>query len=138
MKDSLFEMLMEFFEESLTKIKDSTKKAIEQVTKPADRPAGLFIKPASDTALRVFTQDEQSKLTKPSYQFLRKMMLYKIISPELMEQIITKLCNSDSRFVTLQETKWVIRSLIGVDLDPAQMAFLDLILYQKEDRKPLH
>ncbi|KTC94319.1 DUF494 family protein [Legionella erythra] len=147
MKDSLFEMLMNFFEKSLSQLKESKSQQNTETAQP-DGENGLalttpenrtlVVRPADMNATRVFTVDEQMKLTKASYQFIVRMMLWGVIATETMEQIINQLLFSESRFVTLQETKWTIRNTLAEHLDSAQLAFLDLVLYQKEDELPLH
>ncbi|MDP1602371.1 MAG: DUF494 family protein [Legionella sp.] len=150
MKDSLFEMLMNFFEKSLSQITESKsvneKDAIAEpdALESADAEMAsvenqsLVVRPAHETSIRVFTYDEQMKFTKASYQFLMRMLLWGIIASESMELIINQLIFSESRFVTLQETKWTIRNTLAENLTAAQLAFLDLVLYQKEDELPLH
>ncbi|KTD27999.1 MULTISPECIES: DUF494 family protein [Legionella] len=143
MKDSLFEMLMSFFERSLSRLKESNN-AINNQEEPELFDAAtlerrtVIIKSAQQTAMRVFTDDEKQKFTKASYQFLMRLMAWDIIAPETLELIITQLLFSESRFVNLQETKWTIRNTLAESLDAAQLAFLDLVLYQKEDKLPLH
>lgn len=148
MKDSLFEMLMNFFEKSLSQLKksnadDDTKNGNSQEEVDLDdistlESRNLIIKSAQDTSMRIFTSDEKMKFTKASYQFLTRLMFWGIIAPETLELIINQLLFSESRFVTLQETKWTIRNTLAENLDTAQLAFLDIVLYQKEDKLPLH
>jgi uncharacterized protein Smg (DUF494 family) len=153
MKDSLFEMLMNFFEKSLSQITENKSVNINEKAALAEPDASeksviaeetsldnqsLIVRPAQETSIRVFTSDEQLKFTKASYQFLMRMLLWGVIASETMELIINQLIFSESRFVTLQETKWTIRNTLAVNLTAAQLAFLDLVLYQKEDELPLH
>lgn len=144
MKDSLFEMLMNFFEKSLSRLQEAKAATVssegESQTNEGDNQdsRAFFIKMQSPTAIRVFTEDERIKLTKASYQFLVRMMKLEIIETETMEFILHQLLTSDSRFVTLQETKWTIRNILSENLDAEQLAFLDLVLYQKEDKFPVH
>ncbi|VEG91306.1 DUF494 family protein [Legionella spiritensis] len=148
MKDSLLEMLMNFFEKSLSQLKENKSQQKTEQTPVVEETeltdsrnledSTLVIRSAKQHATRVFTSDEQLKFTKASYQFLMRIMLWKVINPETLEQIINQLLFSDSRFVTLQETKWTIRNTLAEHLDPSQLAFLDLVLYQKEDELPLH
>ena len=152
MKDSLFEMLLNLFEKTLAQLKEShlpDRANDEEHDQLADiYPSTLvapkielqaeFIQSAQDHSMRVFTRDEQIKFTKASYQFLMRMMTWGIIDPNAMELIINQLVFSESRFVTLQETKWVIRNILADHLDAEQLAFLDLVLYQREDELPLH
>lgn len=148
MKDSLFEMLMNFFEKSLSQLKESNivkdvsaapvKETAESYDSGLIENKTLVIKPATKTAMRVFTQEEQIKFTKASQQFLIRLILWGVFAPETIEIIINQLSFSDSRYVTLQETKWTIRNMLAENLDTAQVAFLDLVLYQKEDELPIH
>ncbi|RAP35765.1 hypothetical protein B1207_11845 [Legionella quinlivanii] len=141
MKDSLFEMLMNLFEKSLSQLKDGSSSDIgleADGEESVQDKNSFFVRAARDSSIRVFTYEEQMKFTKASYQFLMKLMLLGIIASETMEQIINQLLFSESRFVTLQETKWTIRNCLAESLNTVQLAFLDLVLYQKEDELPLH
>lgn len=148
MKASLFEILLSLFEKTLTQLKEK-----QEVTDPtmvrdaksgditAEAKAGLeikVIKESSQYAMRVFSPDEQMKLTKASYQFLVRLSSLGIIPTHTMELIMNRLFFSDSRFVSLQETKWTIRSTLAQTLDPIQLAFLELVLYFKEDGLSIH
>jgi Smg protein len=92
----------------------------------------------SETAMRIFSADEQLKLTKASYQFLVRMGSLGVIPRQTMELVINRLFFSDSRYVSLQETKWTIRQTLAQSLDPIQIAFLELVLYFKEYGLSLH
>lgn len=145
MKDSLFEMLMSFFEKTLTQIKEA-KPDTNLASSNNSTDAGAIVAPnynqvlhsRSEKSIRVFTAEEQFKFTKASYQFIVRLMRLRLIATEAMEEIIDQLFCSESPFVTLQETKWAIRNTLANQLDAKQLAFLDLVLYQKEDRLPLH
>ncbi len=146
MKDNLFEMLLNLFEKTLSQLKKehaSVNKADVDPSTLVDDKTSLqsdlaFIRSKSYDAIRVFTQDEQMKLTKASYQFLMRLSSLGIISSDVLELVINQLVLSESRFVTLQETKWTIRSILATNLDAQQLAFLDLVLYHKEDALSLH
>lgn len=148
MKDSLFEMLLSLFEKTLAQLKErgvteskgtgDTEKQVETSSSSSKGAVTELIKTAESTSMRVFTYDEQMKLTKASYQFLMRLLSWEIIDPEIMELIMNQLLFSDSRFVTLEETKWTIRNALADGLDAEQLAFLDLVLYQKEDEFTLH
>jgi len=152
MKDSLFEMLLNLFEKTLAQLKEKHVSAeageTDHEKQDEAHPSPLlitqaelpteFIKSAQLNSIRVFTSDEQIKLTKASYQFLMRMSTWGIITPELLELIVNQLIFSESRFVDLQETKWTIRNTLAETLNAEQLAFLDLVLYQREDELPLH
>lgn len=149
MKASLFEILLSLFEKTLTQLKEkqetSDASLLRDVTThehiSADAKAGLeikIIKEPTQAAMRIFSPDEQMKLTKASQQFLVRIGSLGIIPNHTMELIMNRLFFSDSRFVSLQETKWTIRSTLAQSLDPMQLAFLELVLYFKEDGLSLH
>ncbi|KTD07370.1 DUF494 family protein [Legionella jamestowniensis] len=143
MKDSLFEMLMNFFEKSLAQLKESQTVGVntdddESLDNSSLESRTLYLKDAKNKSMRIFIEDEQRKFTKASYQFLTRLILWGIIAQDTMEIIINQLLFSESRFVTLQETKWTIRNTLADNLDANQLAFLDLVLYQKEDKLALH
>lgn len=147
MKDNLFEMLLNLFEKTLTQLKESHE--LKDTNGVDDKQADVhgssqtgkaltFVKAAHRDSIRVFTYDEQMKLTKASYQFLMRITSWGIVSSDVFELVLNQLIFSESRFVTLQETKWSIRNTLANSLDAEQLAFLDLVLYHKEDQLPLH
>ncbi|WP_133128988.1 DUF494 family protein [Legionella nagasakiensis] len=152
MKDSLFEMLLSLFEKTLTKLKENhaaetnkdteKEKSTDIYTSSLDLSSeGIqaeFFKSAQCNSMRVFTYDEQMKFTKASYQFLMRLLVWEIIDRDTLELIINQLVFSDSRIVSLEETKWTVRNALADTLNSEQLAFLDLVLYQKEDEYSLH
>lgn len=152
MKDNLLEMLLTLFKKTLTQLEESyvpgTPEEVDtaqttdlQVTSTEGKKKSLemvWFRSQEATSMRVFTPDEQLKLTKASHQFLKRLARLGVISTDAMELIINRLLFSESRFVNLQETKWTIRSTLADTLTAEQLAFLDLVLYQKEDGLPLH
>lgn len=145
MKDNLFEMLLSLFEKSLTQLQKSHKTANHDATEQiheeenvAAEEQVLNLKLQESTSTRVLTYDEQMKLTKASYQFLMRMKLWNIITAEFFEIIMNQLQFSESRVVTLQETKWTIRNVLASSLGEEQLAFLDLVLYQTENESTFH
>jgi Smg protein len=144
MKDNLFEMLLNLFEKTLTQLKEShvsmseSPQQVGNQTATKEETPAVFIRSARSESVRIFSEHERVKLTKASYQFLVRIASLGVFAPELFESIINQLSFSDSRFVLLQETKWTIRSTLASSLDAEQLAFLDLVLYHKEDGLPLH
>lgn len=144
MKDSFFEMLLHLFEKTLTQLKEKQGTPEQQdVTLDSSSEQKIdvpidHIKMAQHTSIRVFTREEQMKLTKTSYQFLMRLMSWEILDSQTLELILNRLIFSESRYVSLQETKWIIRNTLAESLDADQLAFLELVLYQKEDGLPLH
>ncbi|RUR13586.1 DUF494 family protein [Legionella sp. km772] len=144
MKDNLFELLLNLFEQSLTQLQKKHQSAdpdsvelVDDETPNAENQS-LYIRTAHLSSTRVFTYDEQMKLTKASYQFLMKMKLLGIIDNDALELIMNQLQFSESRIVTLQEAKWTIRNVLANNFNEEQLAFLDLVLYQSEDELTLH
>lgn len=150
MKDNLLEMLLNLFEKTLTQLKEqqvpvNASETLEQATDlesdfdsfDKDNRYELIAQPDS-RSLRVITEEERLKLTKTSYQFLMRMKSLRVLSDETLERVIHRMVFSDSRFVSLQETKWIIRHTLANDLNSEALAFLDLVLYQSEDKMPLH
>lgn len=147
MKETLFEILLNLFETTLLRLKEanesqnSQNSLAEQILNSTQRnekvPHEVFqlycVKDASPNAIRVFTTEEQRKLTKASYQFLMRLKSWGVISSEVMELVINLLLRSSSSTVSLRETKWTIRSLIADKLSFDQLAYLDLVLYHTED-----
>lgn len=139
MKDNLFEMLLSLFEKSLSQIQKNQKSLDEDTQEStteediSSEEKSLQFKSPHQDSVRICTHEEQIKLTKASYQFLMRMKLWQIIDADLFETIIGQLIFSESRIVTLQETKWTIRNTLAPNLNEQQLAFLDLVLYQKED-----
>ncbi|WP_133137794.1 DUF494 family protein [Legionella rowbothamii] len=143
MKDNLFEMLLSLFETSLTQLQKNQKSADAEAAAQmneedtADEQV-VLVRAQQPTSTRVFTYDEQMKLTKASYQFLMRMKLWDVINAESFETIINQLQFSDSRIVTLEETKWTIRNVLSANLNEEELTFLDLVLYQTEEELTLH
>jgi uncharacterized protein Smg (DUF494 family) len=152
MKESLFEMLLTLFETTILRLKEASttdsslavavenkiNKALKQERNGEDVYHLMVLKDAQPKANRVFTLEEQMKLTKSSHQFMVRMLSLGIISQQLLELVIHRLLLSDSDVVSLQETKWTIRSLLADKLSTVQLAYLDLVLYDKEDGIVLH
>lgn len=144
MKDNLFELLLNLFEASLDQLQKShhsmeqdSQDLLENQLQSAEDQS-LFVRCAQEQSMRVFTYEEQMKMTKASYQFLMKMKLLSVLDDHDFEQIMNQIQFSDSRIITLQETKWTIRNVLAVNLNEEQLAFLDLVLYQSEDELTLH
>lgn len=144
MKDNLFELLLNLFEQSLTQLQKNQQSADQEALEQHEGEAvnsddqSLYVRSAHPYATRVLTYDEQMKMTKASYQFLMKLKLWGVIDNDCFEQIMNQLHFSESRVITLQETKWTIRSILANTLTEEQLSFLDLVLYQSEDQLTLH
>lgn len=153
MKDSLFALLLNLFEKTISQLNEQhvsdpataalQEQTIEDYVPAVNMPHVVSVrvdqvKSAKASSIRVFTAHEQAKLTKASHQFLVRMAALGVITSDILELIINRLVFSDSRVVSLQETKWTIRNTLANGLSSAQLSFLELVLYQKEDQLPLH
>lgn len=162
MKDNLLEMLLTLFEQTLTQLEEayipeipkelkevkelkelkdlneSTNVEVSSTTGKKTTLEMLWFRSADAQSVRVFTPEEQMKLTCASHQFLKRLGRLGVLSSDVMEFVINRLMFSESRFVNLQETKWAVRNTLAETLPSDQLAFLDLVLYQKEDGLPLH
>ena len=92
MKDSLFEMLLHLFEKTLAQLKKSnTSPSADGAddAQPSDEVSDsssklAVIKSAQSGSMRVFTTDEQQKLTKASYQFLMRLVSWGVITADVL------------------------------------------------------
>lgn len=143
MKDNLFEMLMNLFEQSLSQLQKNHE-ALENPGNVDENPLSsaehdaLYVKSAHSHSIRVLTYEEQMKMTKSSYQFLMRMKLWNIIDVDLFETVMHHLQHTESRIITLEETKWAIRKVLEPILTEEQLTFLDLVLYHTEDAVTSH
>lgn len=155
MKDNLLEMLLSLFEQTLTQLKEAyipeIPKSLNDLKESNELNVGVsstttykktiemvWFRSASDHSTRVFTPQEQIKLTRASQQFLKGLAQLGVLSSDAMEFVINRLMFSESRVVNLQETKWAVRNTLAENLPSSHVAFLDLVLYQKEDGLLLH
>jgi hypothetical protein len=149
MKKSLIEKLMRLFDQKLSTLSSSASKEnpTHQEHPHEDDPAEIvwgdihrlehntvFIKDSHPASLRVLCHQERMKLSRQSLKFLQQLIHLDIIGEHTFELIMNQLLFSDSLVVSLQETKWVVNETLASSLDETQQAFLDLILYQQEDR----
>lgn len=144
MKDSLFDLLLDLFEKTIAQLKERYPQALandliqnektETLAIPSKKATVhmALMQSASEKGFRVFTTDERVRLTKVSYQFLHRLTTWGVVSSEMMEIILNRLMFSDSHIITLSEVKWTVRNTLASTLEPEQLAFLDLVLYQKE------
>lgn len=145
MKDNLFEILLELCEKSLAQLqknqlalKQEPIEALHEEQEVTLETQSIQVKSAKPQSTRVVTQEERFKLTKASYQFLMRMKRWGVIDADFFELLMNQLSFSDSRFITEQETKWTMRTLLANELSEDSLAFLDLVLYQKEDEHTTH
>lgn len=146
MKDSLFDLLLDLFEKTIAQLKEQYPQASSEETSDGsnDSPEMFVIpskkatiqmalvKSASEFGFRVFTTDERMRLTKASYQLLHRLAAWGVVPADMIELVLNRLMFSDSHIIQLNEVKWTVRNTMAATLDAEQLAFLDLVLYQKE------
>lgn len=145
MKDSLFDLLLDLFEKTIAQLKERYPQALaesDETSKDSQKVIAIsgkkttvhmaIVQSPSHFAFRVFTTDERMRLTKASYQLLHRLTSWGIVPADMMELVLNRLMFSDSHIIPLNEIKWTVRSTMAASLDSEQLAFLDLVLYQKE------
>lgn len=151
MKDSsLLDLLLDLFERTIAQLKErypqmAESSLVEKSSEGLLKDGELFVIPSKKAAIqmalvqsasaksfRVFTTDERVRLTKVSHQFLHRLVSWGVVSPDMMELILNRLMFSDSHLISLSEVKWTVRNTLSGTLDDEQLAFLDLVLYDKE------
>lgn len=159
MKENLLTLLIDLLKKNLTEIDNHsalkdipTKKnllrpreTLEDTTTTQEQD-DAFVKQETlpqthtfyEASQRFLVLEERCKLTNASYQFLIRFTQWNLISTEMFELIVQQLLSSESRLVSLQETKWAIRKHLENTLNAQQLAFLDLILYHSEDKVTRH
>ena len=142
MKDHLLDMLFDLFEKGLNQLKkyhsDHTNPASDIIEVPITSQDRPYKRTKTEPSLRIISDLEQIKLTKSSYQFLMRMKLLGIIEAESFEHVMNLLQFSESRIVTLHETKWAIRKVLSEMLDKGEMDFLELIFHRENELQTLH
>lgn len=142
MKDNLLEKLMQLFDERLSKPTANKAPHLDRDTASFPENWGAlsniednsyYIKPTNKKSKRIFSPEERLKFTKKTYQFLEKLIQLDLIGERTFEMIVNQLLFSDSDYVKLHEAKWIIHHTLESSLTPQQLAFLNLILFDKED-----
>jgi uncharacterized protein Smg (DUF494 family) len=132
MNDHLFAMLLSLFEQTLSQMKQQ-QKALELAL---DQDTGLFAKTddfngltdfnlPSKNAIRVITRLEQSKLTKPALQFLMRLMHTGMLSSEQFEHVMNLVMDSNMRFVSVEEVKFIIHQVLSESLSHKEILMLE-------------
>lgn len=141
MKDQWLEMLFDLFEKGLNQIRkyhtENSGQKTESVEIPISSAPEMPIE-QTNLSLRVMAPVEQNKLTNASHQLLMRMKLWDILSHDAFEHVMNILLFSESSIVTLHETKWAIRKVLGEAMDAGELAFLDLILNIDKTSQALH
>lgn len=143
MNDDVLQQLIDHVAKTLDKLKEEYQATETSPSAKASetllgKNPGRVLNAPSAKSLRVFLPYEKQRMTKASFQFLSKVLRYKLLSAEIFEQIIHRLVQSESQYVCLDETKWIIQHVLSEQLEHKSLAFWDLILYQKEDGHTAH
>lgn len=139
MEDNLFEMLMNFFDNNLSQLDDSAQHISENPDGAAleDSPF-TFVREAKIENVRIFMDEEKLRLSPAAYQYLLRAMMVRVLNPVLLEQVMMQVFSSESRFISSREIRLIVRNILAEHLDAAQLAFLDLVLCDKENDNVLH
>lgn len=142
MKDSMFELLLSLFEKSLAQLRKrdllSNPDSDLLPHEAHNENSNLMVKLQNHSSTRVFTYEEQMKLTKASQQFLMKMKTWHMLNEQQFETIMSQLLFSDSRIVNLEETKWVIKNTLSNDLSNNQLLFIESVLNTNNQAETAH
>jgi len=138
MKDSLFQMLLNLFEKSINQDLNNlvNNSSVEIEESLASDP--IIIKQAASKSTRVIAEFEYRKMTKAGLQFIYRMLKVKLIGQENLEVILQQIEDSESSLVSLEEVKWIIRENLSTDLEPAQLAYMDRIIYPEDKAHVIH
>lgn len=143
MNDDVLQQLINQVAKTLDKLKEEHKTVdILQSALASETLLGgdhnKVLNTPSSKSIRVFLPYEKQRMTKASFQFLSRVLRYKLLPADIVEQIIHRLVQSDSQYVCLDETKWIIQHVLSEQMEHKSLAFWDLILYQKEDGHIAH
>lgn len=143
MKENLFEILLNLFEKTITHIKENNLYEDERNNSSNDEPIAnafpknpestLIVKKASPNSLRIYNEDEMLQFTKSSYQFWIRFTSWGIVEQGVLELVLHQLLLSKEPVIKLDDLKVSIRNAVANILDSDQLAYLDLVLYQRED-----
>ena len=137
MKENIFEILLRLFEKTIIHLKNGVEQTTPKLEKPnadmlKDPTTSLIIKKPRPDSIRVYSREETLKLTKASFQFLVRLSEWGVVSREIIELVLHQLSLSKESVIGLDDLKWTIRKSLANVIDLEQLAFLDLVLYQKE------
>lgn len=143
MNDDVLQQLINQVTKTLDRLKEQHKNTDMTQTEsllPTDAGEALLgdrehkvLNAPSNKGFRVFLPYEKQRMTRASFQFLTRVLRYRLLSADVFEQIIHRLVQSESAYVCLDETKWIIQHVLSEQLEHKSLAFWDLILYQQED-----
>ena len=79
----------------------------------------------SENSIRVVTRLEQAKLTKPALQFLMRLMHTGMLSSEQFEHVMNLVMDSNMRFVSVEEVKFIIHQVLSESLSHKEILMLE-------------
>jgi uncharacterized protein Smg (DUF494 family) len=133
MKDSLFQILLDLFKNSLNQhLDDEEEQSHEHEIEFEHTAEPIIVKHARTDSVRVLSTDERTKLSDKSNRFLQQMTQIGLLKSKQTEEVLSKVDLSESHCVSIDELKWIIREVLDNDLSNDELAYLDLILYAEE------
>ena len=127
MKDSLFQILLDLFKNSLTNdLSDDEKQEMLNIEQSAEP---IIVNRQSMKSERILSLEERTKLSDKSSHFLYQMIQAGLLNSEKTEEVLSKVGMSESYCVSLEELKWIMRDVLDYELSTDELAYLDLILY---------
>ncbi len=142
MKDQWFEMLLSLFEQTLSQIK-SQQEALEDddnhiIDIDNDSITLPIFHAQSKTGMRVLTVLEQAKLTKPALQFLMRLLHTGVLSSEQFEQVMNLVLDSNMRFVSVEEVKYITHQVLSDSLSDKELMMLEFSLNAETALTTMH
>lgn len=137
MKESLFQMLLNLFENSLNQSIQQDAQTHSEQPESTDKEKPVILRKASQKATRIFSDIERMQFTRTSYRFIQQVINLQLLSTENLEKILHQIEDSGLNTVTLDEIKWLVRENLLENLDVSKQTFVDMILSPNEDG-PLH
>lgn len=145
MKDTLFSLLSELFEQHL---EDNAPDhpSFEQLIEHLERH-GVEVKMLledgvgrpSRTALRVYTPEEIQKLNRDCRSFLLFLEQADVIAPGAREHIIHEAMQSEEPYIELHDLKIIILELLSDETEhPLFSAWLEYLLFRDQQETLLH
>lgn len=142
MKDQWFEMLLSLFEQTLTQLKSQQQQLDDLdnhlISIDQDSITVPIFHAQSDKGTRVLTVIEQAKLTKPALQFLMRLLHTGVLSSEQFEQTMNLVLDSNMRFVSVEEIKYIAHQVLSDALSDRELMMLEFSFNAETTRTTMH
>jgi uncharacterized protein Smg (DUF494 family) len=142
MKDQLFEMLLSLFEQTLTQLKSQQQQLDDLdnhlISIDKDSITLPIFHAQSDKGTRVITILEQAKLTKPALQFLMRLLHTEVLSSAQFEQVMNLVLDSNMRFVSVEEIKYIAHQVLSDSLSDRELMMLEFSFNAETTRTTMH